>query len=327
MPIATGYVHFVVPLRSISFKNGGTLVPIGTMVRDEGAAVVGINEKRYTTAPINVQVNMLGQEPRSYQYHVVNEPTMSAMLAAVSVFYSIDAIHGMPIENTAKIDATMRFSGGREIDLNTMVSGGSSVSLVYELLPILSVMVQNPFEMLEIEGMDVVVDIDKGNNHATIIEAKLDQSEVAPGDVVGVDLKLQHFTGPTVDRRIEIKVPDDIEEGDYPLTISDAATYTRIKMMSRPHRTLTRSIDDLVYLLEQLSSIPVDQMYATIQVPEGGLAVGKTEMPTLPSSRAAILMSPTRTDIMAFPGLIEQTFDADAVIEGAVSFNLSVRQP
>jgi hypothetical protein len=327
VPIATGYVHFVVPRRSISFKNGGTLVPVGTLVRDEGAGVVGISEKRYTTAPISVTVNMLGQGPRQYDYQVVNEPTQAAMLTAIAVYNSIQAVHGMPRENTARVKASMRFTGGRELNLETVIAGGSPVSLVYELLPMLSVMLQNPYEPLDLESVDVAVEVEQGNRMASIIGARLDRAEVAPGDVVAVTLQLQHYAGPIEDRRIELTLPDDLEVGDYPLIISGANSFAQLKLSSQPHLMTTRNIDDLARFLQLMLSFPVDKVYAAIQLPEGGLAVGRTEMPALPSSRAAILLSPTRTDTTAFPALIEQSYNADTVVDGSISFILNVRKP
>jgi len=327
VPMATGYVHFIVPRLSISFKNGGTLVPVGTLVRDESAGVVGISEKRYTTAPVEVTVNMPGQASRQYHYEVVNEPTLAAILTAISVYNSIEAIHGLPLENTARLKARMRFAGGRDMKIDTLIAGGNAVSLVYELLPIVSVMVQNPYESLDIESIEVTVDIEQGNRMATIIGARLNRAEVAPGETVGVHLQLQHYDGPVENRQVEIRLPDDLEEGDYPLTISGADDYAQLKLSSQPHLMVTYDIDDLTRFLQQLLSFPTDKLYASVLLPEGGLAVGRTEMPALPSSRAAILMTPTRSDTMSYPRLIEQSFDADTVIDGSVSFILNVRKP
>jgi len=327
VPMATGYVHFVVPRLSISFKNGSTLVPVGTLVRDEGTAVVGISEKRYTTAAVEVNVNMLGQEARQYHYQVVNEPSLAATLTAIAVFNSIDAVHGMPLENTTHLKASMRITGGRTLEVDTLIAGGSSISTVFELLPIISVMMQNPYQSLELESVSVNVDVEPGNRMASIIGARLDRAEVTPGETLGINLQIQHFEGPIESRRLELSLPDDLEEGDYPLTISDAYTYAQLKIGSQPHLMMTRDIDDLTQYLQLMLSFPNDKIYATLLLPEGGLAVGRTEMPDLPSSKAAILMSPTRTDTLAFPRLIEQSYDADTVIDGSISFTVNVRKP
>ncbi len=327
VPMATGYVHFIVPLRSISFKLGGSLLTQGTLVRDESAAVAGIAEKRYTTAPVDVTVNMLGQDTRQYQYHVVNNPMLGAMLTAIVTYNSIEAVHAMPLENTARVRAELRFTGGRVIELDSLEAGGSSVGLVMGILPIVGVMVQNPYESLEIESVKVTVDIEDGNRMGTILGGRLDRAEVAPGETVAVNLEIQHYAGPTELRRIELLVPDDLDEGDYPLTVSGSNSYTMLKLMSSPQLMVTENIDDLTRFLQEMYSYRSDAIYITLQLPEQGLAVGRTEMPKLPSSQRAILQSPTRTDVMPYPRLVDKVFDSDAVINGEVSFTLSVRKP
>lgn len=327
VPMATGYVHFVMPRRSISFKNTGSLVPMGTLVRDEGAAVVGVSDVRYTTAPVKVNLNMLDQPTRTYNYTVVNEPTLSATLVANVVYNSLDAVHGMPTESTIRIRATMRFSGDRELNVDTVIPEGNAIYPVMELLPPMSVLVQNAYESLEVESVDVTVDVEEGVRLSNIEGARLDRAEVAPGESVGILLDLQHYGGKSEQRRITFQLPDDLDEGDYPLIISGANNYASMMISSKPYLTITRNVDDLVGFMRETMSYRTDAIYATLQLPDAGLAVGRAEMRKLPSSRAAMLTSPTTTDTMPFPILIDQTYDSDTVVQGQVNFTISVRKP
>ena len=327
VPMATGYVHFVMPRRSISFKSTGSLVPLGTLVRDEGAAVVGVGDIRYTTAPVEVHVNMLGQPTRTYHYQVVNEPMLSAMMVANVVFGSMQAVHGMPMESTFRLRAKMRFSGDRELNVDTLIAGGNAVYAVMELLPPIAVLVQNAYESLDLESVSLTVDVEEGIRQAMISGARLERSEVAPGDTVSVLIDFQHYGGESEQRRITFKLPDDLDEGDYPLTISGADNYVMMKIMSQPHLLITKNIDDLANFMQETMSYRTDAIYATLQLPETGIAVGRAEMSQLPSSRAALLTSPTTTDTVVYPLLIDQTYDSDAVILGQVGFMINVRKP
>lgn len=327
VPMATGYVHFVMPRQSISFKSSGTLTPLGTLVRDEGAGVVGIEETLYTTAPVEVTVNMPGLETQTYHYEVVNEPTLSAILVANVVFSSIEAIHSTPTENTMRTTARMRFSGGREFKLDTLVAGGSAANPVMEMLTPLSVMTINPYEQLEIESIKVNVDIELGNRMATIVGAQLERSQVTPGESVGVLLELQHYEGDLETRRIEVQIPEDLDEGDYPLTISGANAYSSLKIGSQPHLTVTRNIDELADFIQETMNFRYDAIYSAIMLPPEGLAFGRTEMAKLPSSRAAMLSSPTNPQALPLMRLVDQTFEADTVILGQAGFTINVRKP
>ncbi len=327
VPMATGYVHFVMPRRSISFKSSGSLTPLGTLVRDESAGVVGVKEVRYTTAPIDVTVNMPGQPASTYHYQVVNEPMLSAMLTATVIYNSIETVHAVPVENTIRLRSQMKFAGGRVFELDTLIAGGSAVNPIFEMLTPLSVMAINPYESLDVESISVTIDVEEGNRMGSIIGARLERSQVAPGETVGVLLDIQHYAGKLEQRRIQVKIPDDLEEGDYPLTVSGASAFAGMKINSQPHKMVTRNIDDLVDFIQETMSFRSDVIYTAIQLPPDGLAVGRTEMVNLPSSRAAILSSPTTTETIPFAGLIDQAFDADTVILGQVSFTLNVRKP
>lgn len=327
VPMATGYVHFVMPRRSISFKSSGSLIPLGTLVRDESAAVVGVSGTRYTTAPVDVTVKMPGRHAKTFNYHVVNEPLLSAMLVANVAFYSFEADYGLPIENTFHLQAEMRFTGGRAFKIDTLVAGGSAVNAVMEVLPPISIMVQNPYESLDVESVSISIEVEEGTRLGSIVGARLERSEVAPGGEVGILLDIQHYAGKIEHRRITFKLPDDLDEGDYPLSVSGADAYARMKIGSQPHMMVTNNIDDLVQFIQETLSYRTDAIYAALQVPDGGLAVGRTPMPRLPSSRAAILASPTTDDAIPYPALIDRVYDADSVIAGQVGFTLSVRKP
>lgn len=327
VPMATGYVHFVMPRRSISFKNAGSLVPLGTLVRDESAAVVGISDVRYTTAPVEVKVKMPGESQKSYHYQIVNEPLLAAMLVANVAYYSFEADYGLPIENTFRLRADLRFTGGRSFQIDSLVAGGTAINAVMEVLPPVSIMVQNPYESLEVESVSISLDVEEGIRAGSIVGARLERSEVAPGDSVSVMLDIQHYAGDIEHRRIKFQIPGDLEEGDYPFSVSGSDMYTRLKTSTQPYLTVTHGIDDLVAFIQETMAYRSDAIYATLQLPDGGLAVGRTPMPRLPSSRAAILTSPTSNGAVPYPGLVDQAYDADTVIHGQVGFMLSVRKP
>ncbi|GAB4193675.1 MAG: hypothetical protein Kow00105_07840 [Phycisphaeraceae bacterium] len=327
VPMATGYVHFVMPRRSISFKNAGSLHPVGTLVRDEASAVVGVSEQRYTTAPVEITVRMPGRDDKTFHYTIVNEPLLSAMLVANVAFYSFEADYGLPLENTFRLNANLSFTGGRKIQIDTTTAGGSAIEAVMEILSPVSIMVQNPYDSLDIESINIRLDVEDGIRMGTIANARLERAEVAPGDTFGVMLTLQHYGGNSEQRRIEFTLPDDIEEGDYPFVISGADGYAAMKIMAQPYKLVTHSIDDLVAFIQETYAYRSDAIYAALQLPDGGLAVGRTAMPHLPSSRTAVLTSPTVIEAVPYTELVDRIYDADTVITGQATFTINVRKP
>ncbi len=326
LPMATGYVHFVVPSRSISFKKSGTLIPQGTIVRDENAGTVGIAEKRYHTAPVDVTVHIPGHEAMDYHYQVATHPAYGPRSTANVIFMSIMALHAPPIENTFRLKADLSFTGGRHFNVDTVVAGGTARNVVPELMPLLSTMTENPFENLELVKAVVDVEFTEGIRLADIVGAQLDHVEVKPGETVAIDLQLKHYAGPLENRRITFKIPEYLDEGEYPLTISGVEKHAEIVMASNPDRMIARSMDELVELLQESLDYRTDAVYATLQLPDAGLALGRNELPRLPSSRSVILQSPTRPLAVPYTPLVKQVYDAEAVIQGKVVFKLNIHK-
>ena len=76
MPMANGFVHFVQPSNTISFKLSGSGQILGGVVRDEQSGIVGKPDGTFGTAPVNVTVNMPSQPSREYKYQVVHNRQM-----------------------------------------------------------------------------------------------------------------------------------------------------------------------------------------------------------------------------------------------------------
>jgi len=326
LPMATGYVHFVVPRRGISFKSAGTLVPQGTIVRDEMAGTVGVAGKGYDTAPVDVTVRVPGHDARDYHYEVATHPAYGPRSTSNVVFLSIMALHAPPIENTFHLKADLAFTGGRTFKIDSLIAGGSARNVVPEMVPVISAMTENPFENQILESAVVDITFTEGIRLASVVSAQLDHAEVEPGDVVSIDVELNHYAGEIEHRRIMFKVPEQLDDGEYPLTISGAVEHASIVMMANPGRMIANDMDDLAELLQESLDYRMDAVYATLQLPDAGLAMGRNEMPKLPSSRSAILQSPTRPQAVRYTPLVKQVYETDAVVHGEVAFILRVKK-
>lgn len=329
LPMATGYVHFVMPTVVSSFKIGGSLQLKGALLRDEQSAVVGspgTPKDTYTTAPVNVNVSLPGQPVREYKYQVVHHQTLTPMLAAMVAMQSITAAQNPPTFNTLHVVASMRFSDEEVVNIDTMIPMADPSAVASQIMPALMLMSNNPYESRQIQSVDVHAEYQSKVLTSTLARGRINQPVVAPGDEVDITLWLQPFGEELQSRHVNIKVPSSLPDGDYQLLVGGAQAYMGMLLGTRPHLSMPTDIDSLFNLIKRVMEVDNTAIYVLLQSGETALAVGQQEMPGLPSSRKALLAGSTSTLTTPYLDWIEKKFETTHVIEGQQGFMLHVRR-
>lgn len=326
VPMASGFVHMVMPGLVTSFKLGGSAVVRGAIVRDESSAVVGIPKGQFAASPVNVSVNMAGQKPQEYHYQVVHHQTLTPMLSAVVAAESMTALQNPPLESTARVRGTLNFAGGRKVQVNNLVPNAIPQSVLLQLLPAMVVMVQNPHESMMLESADLSIQVQPELLLGSLASARLDRTEVKPGDKLGITLRIQPYDKAPIEKRVQLTVPESLADGDYQLHICDAQTYMQMLMASRPHLMTTTNAEELYAMVRRMMDVHNDAIYLILQLQEQGLAIGRQELSRLPSSRKAMIATPTSTLASPFTESVEKIIPMDMAIQGDLNFNLSVRK-
>lgn len=326
LPMAAGYVHVVIPSIVSSFKLGGSTTLQGAIVRDEKSAVVGTPAGRFATAPVQITVNAPRQPQAVYHYQVVHHKQLTPVVAAVVALQSLTAVSNLPDENTVRLRGSIRFSGDRTLHMDSLLAGTNGLGVVAELLPLMAVMMQNPHESLSLESIDLTADVEDTVRVAFIVSAQLDRAEVEPGDTVAITLQIYPYAKPPVRQRIDFTIPQGLPDGDYTLTISDAPNYAKLLFDTHPHLLTSTNANDLYESVQKLLSIPGDSLYATLELPEGGLALGRQELPRLPSSRRALIDTPTNTRPVPYTESVHKAVPTDWVLQGRTEFTITVKK-
>ncbi len=326
LPMASGFVHYVVPSHLASFKLAGSGNIVGSIVRDESSAVLGRPVTRFTTSPVKIRVMRDDRPARDYQYNMVYQRRISPIIAAILALESVNAEVGLPPENTLVANGKLRFSGGRELPVHSITPAASPMAVAFQLLMPIMTLSENPFESLRLERMDLTLDIQPGIRAMSLVEARVEQTELKPGKNVRIHLTLQPYGKPSFTRRVDFALPVNLPDGDYLLTVSDARTYQGMMMQYRPHLLRINNIDDLLGMMREMTAIRDEALYVTMPTPGEGLAVGRAELPYLPSSRRAMLTAPSGTSTTPMGSWIEKVVPMEAVMQGALSFMIQVRR-
>lgn len=324
LPMATGYTHFVVSRDSISFKLGSSLDIVGSVVRDEASAIAGVAEQAFIASPVAVHVTMPGQPARDYQYQVVDDFQLTPAILAAVANASLNAVQGPPQLHTVTATGTLTFTGERELSFKSVTPNGGIVGLIFEMLPPVMAMMQNPFEPVKLVSADIALDVENGVNLASMLHASLDRRVVQPGDTVNISLQLQPFDQPLITRTLPFTLPSDLAAGEYQLIVSDAASYEYRMIASHPDMADIDDVDELQTALQRLATIDDQMIYVGLPQLTPGIAVGGRAMEHLPSSRALLLAGTASSSTLPYPRFIEQQYPAESVVEGELMLPLRV---
>ncbi len=325
VPMANGYVHLIMPSLFSSFKLGGSGEIRGSVVRDEHSAVVGVPQHRYATSPVKVTLDLPGQPPAEYRYEVVQHKELTPAIATAVVMESVLADRSPPIENTMRLRGQMVFTGDRVIELDSVAVDGTGFMVVVELFPMISTMMLNPHESLMLESMQMTATVEPTRRDAMIVSAQLDRAGVAPGETIGVTLQIHPYGQDPIKQRVEVEVPAGAAAGEYELILCDAMAYTDMLFDTHPHLLYTAGVDDFQAVIQRLLRVSNDALYVILQLPQPALAIGRQELPRLPSSRRAILETQANTSASLYREWVEKEIPMGMVLEGELRFNIEVQ--
>lgn len=324
LPMATGFTHFVVSRDSISFKLAGSLDIVGSIVRDEASAVAGVDDMAFIASPVSISVALPGQPVRDYSYQVVDDFLLTPNIVAMVTSGSLTAVQGPPVLHTMHTTGTLTFTGGRTFEVDSLIAGQGMNGLIFDMLPPMIAMMQNPFEPLKLESADLSIEVEDGISMAYMISASLDQRIVKPGDTVQVTLTLQPFNGTAFTRTLPFTLPSDLAEGEYQLLVSDSDSFTYRMTAARPDLGDIDDPDELLVALQTIADVDRQTIYVGLPLQTPGIAVGGQAMSDLPSSRAMVLGSTASSTTMPYPRFVEAAFPAEQVIQGELMLPLQV---
>jgi len=327
LPIATGYVHSVIPRNDISFKMGGSGVIHGTLVREENAAVVGVvGKNEYSAADVNVAVHMPDQPARKYNYKVVRDPSSTPLISAIVALQSLQALQGPPMDSTLRIESEMTFDDGHVLKTSSISPNAMALDILLAIAPPISTMGHNQHGSTFLKNLSVKMSVEPRLMTGVLTQARLDSGEVSPGDDLHLTLRVQPYGGDAYEKRVSLTVPSDTPEGAYALTICDARTYVPLLITNRPHLLATDSLDALFNILQRIVGVPNDNLFVILQLKKKGLAIGQQELADLPSSRKALIATSTSTIATPYNDWVETRIDNDLVIPVNLNFAVTVKE-
>ena len=327
LPLAVGMVHSVVPSIMQSWKMSTSLRTVGTLWGDEASGIFGISGRRPRMAPLDVTVNDI-RGKRSYHYDVARDRLVTAWLMSSGVSESIFAHHGLPEDHVVKYDVQIDFEGVGSFKTSNFTSYVGTYGVRSDLLIPMLLMTNTPFGEVKVDRARVNVTIEPATKSARIYRVQLPRTLYKPGETIIARVRWFHLRSKPAYSEASYKftLPSDLPDGEYKLTVGSAYSHLRALRNEKPHRWRVENLPEVLSALNLSASFPEDRVYVRLALPEGGLAIGRVEMPELPSFRRKIVEDAKRGDVRPYTEAMFVQYETGFAVSGSQSFQITVKR-
>ena len=298
LPMSGGYVHFILPSRSRSFKVASSTKPVGTLVQDRQPAIAGLIGGHPSFIPVKLEVETVDGKTHSKAYEVVRHKDISAsftMSAAANIIRGLELAFG---DHTVDIDSRIVLQDhpnliSREIvRKNTYSSSFSPGSAVFQVLSPLRQLIGNPYTKVDVEGVTLNVKLEDKRKTAVIEGLRINKDRYRPGAEVEVLITLRPYLEEPILQVGRIKIPQDAPERLTTVLVTSARSYQTFRRQRAPLNYRPKNINQLISILQQGESN--NDIVMELFVSERGMTVQGEEFSSLPLSAMSVMNTPTQ---------------------------------
>jgi len=294
LPMTGAYIHGVLPSALSSFKVGSPLDPLGTLTQDRRTAISGNIGPTPATVPVAITIRT-ADATRTYRYAAVRSRLLTPTLLQHAAVSSLIATEALVSEETIETRVVTRLSGGRQIVLENRFAGFASIeNVAEEAVGPAAVILQNRFEKVAIEGVEIEVSLAPGRRAGRLEAIRIPRNPVRPGETITVEASVKTHQGPLRVVPIALEIPSGVPDGELTLRVCDAAGLEEAETKRAPQR---KEWEDLETFLASLEARPRnDRLYAQLEAPNTGVTIAGRELPAVPRSVFAVIDSDRHTE-------------------------------
>lgn len=325
LPMGSGQVNAIIATLTNSFKIGSMSKLAGTLTMDQAYGVAGRLGEAPSAIPIELKVIYNdGSLDRTYRFEAVRHPQMTQIALATAITGALTGTRALPQYHTVDFDLNIEFANGRVVRSTDVVVNDAALSVLQAAaLPVLAAS-ENPFERTTLRKLNGTIRITGEARNAQVLSINLAKLKYRAGETVSADVVYRPFRGEEKVLPVQMALPHDIAPGNYQLIISDAARCLQDEQTYKPFRFRAESINEVFDALGELQSFKNNALYLRLLRKADGVAIGRTSMRQLPSSRRDVLLGAGRSNITAFVSSEVNVVPTDLVMTGAAEFTITI---
>jgi hypothetical protein len=296
LPMATGQVHTVVSSTVRSFKVASMLEIVGALTMDESAAVLGRIGAKARMIPLTMRIDRYNDpETRVYNCQVVDNRLYTPLVLRYAVAGAALYLGDLPPDHMIEYKVSIGLEGADHITFENVSTGAGLMEMIIDGTVPVALLMNNPYEKVDIESIDFDVRIMPKNIISHIWSVDLADSTVKAGQKLQIGVVVESFLAGKKKYQYSLKIPDELAPGRYDLIITGGYGYEKFLRKAASYRFVPQNLATLIEAMNNLLTIKRDGLYCLLVLPPGGIALEKAELPDLPATKALVLQDAKRT--------------------------------
>ncbi|HEY1628651.1 MAG TPA: hypothetical protein VGF52_02265, partial [Tepidisphaeraceae bacterium] len=325
LPMGSGEIDGIIPNLQQSFKLGAMTQLRGTLIADQVVGVAGKLGKSPPTIPIDLHVIYSdGSMDSTYHFEAAAHPVLTPTLGAMAVASALAGQRDLPQYHTVDFDLNLLFANGQSVEVKNTIVNNANQALLTQVAGPITFAADNPFSRVLLKKISGTIRITPEAHEADILSVNLPKMKYKPGETLKAFVRYRPFRAGEAILPVELELPHDLRDGTYDLSISDEATYLQEEEQARPFRFSAESTEDIFAVLKDVCSIRSDAIYVQLLRDADGVAIGRTAMPSLPSSRRQVMLDAGLSNVTPFVSTALKIVPTEMVMNGSADFQIQI---
>lgn len=292
MPLSRAHVIMTLSSAQASTKIISTGGTIGTLTQDRQTAVMGTLGPGPTMIPVDVTLDTPAEQ-KKYHFRVIESPQLTPTLVATAAYNGIVGSPAYGEGTTLQLDGTIALRGHTSVRLQDLFSPTDQTTPVAfyvatEVMADFARIYSNPYELPQIDHIDLHVTSLAEKRWATIDNAWVEHSEVRPGESLKIKVLLRPYRGAPFIQEIPVTIPAQATRGSLQLVVSGADFLNRnVQSLAFTSQGQLPGLEELIQLTNRERHN--DRVYATLLQSTPTMLVEDKELRNVPISAINVL--------------------------------------
>ncbi len=278
LPMATAYIHTVLPSMYRSFKIGSSVTTVGEFVQDRIPGVYG----KIGRKPDYVNLKFLINE-KEFNVDIINNKFLLGTLLRTAIFNLATSTLSNFSELFIKYEIKI-YSESKELlkysDLMSVTNIFDLLGGIGRMLRVFTFTKNNPEKDIPISNIIIKFKVSDKPSRFFLKDVVINKNNFLIGEEIKIKLLLKQLKKPVVEKVIRFSIPKKIVPGNYYLLISDSQNEDRQRLIESPNYNYLNSFDEIKEWIS--GSIPLNKLSVRLVKGEIGLNVDDMEFIDVP---------------------------------------------